>query len=135
MESESLSWNTAELKDLRVLREIYIYTFFSKKTTKKKSSLGFCNALSWVLRARSSRKLSETSSLKASATSVSKISATLAIATAFCRFNPNLFASFYNFFFRFDFMVRVSISNGICISSRAWIFLVWVALFEKSILV
>ena len=99
MESESLSWNTAELKDLRVLREIYIYTFFSKKTTKKKSSLGFCNALSWVLRARSSRKLSETSSLKASATSVSKISATLAIATAFCRFNPNLFASFYNFFF------------------------------------
>ena len=28
------------------------------------------------------------------------------------------------FFFCFDFVVRVSISNGICISSRAWIFLV-----------
>ena len=85
------------------------------------------NALSWVLRDRSSRKLSKTSSLKANATSISKISATLAIAIAFCRFNPNRFASFLIFvfffcfvlfcFFLFDFVVRVSISNGICISS------------------
>ena len=74
-------------------------------------------------------KLSETNSLKVSTTLVSKISATLAIVTMFCRFNPNRFASFFFFFcfvfiFRFDFVVRVSISNGICISSRAWIFLV-----------
>ena len=78
--------------------------------------------LSWVLRDRSSRKLSETSSLKASATLVSKILATLVIATALCRFNPNRFDSFFFFlifFFRFDFVVRDSISNGICISSRA----------------
>ena len=77
--------------------------------------------LSWVLQDRSSRKLSESSSLKASATSVSKILATLAIATALCRFNPNRFDSFFffNFFFRFDFGIRDSISNGICISSRA----------------
>ena len=31
---------------------------------------------------------------------------------------------FFSFFFRFDFVVGVSISNGICISSQAWIFLV-----------
>ena len=35
-----------------------------------------------------------------------------------------LFCLFVCFFFCFDFVVRVSISNGICISSRAWIFLV-----------
>ena len=37
----------------------------------------------------------------------------------FCRFNPNRFAFFFSFFFRFDFVVGVSISNGICISSQA----------------
>ena len=38
MESESLSWNTAELKDLRVLRDIYIYIyihFFRRKQQRK----------------------------------------------------------------------------------------------------
>ena len=60
--------------------------------------------LSWVLRDRSSRKLSESNSLKASTTSVSKILATLAIATALCRFNPNRFDSFF-FFIIFFFVL------------------------------
>ena len=57
------------------------------------------NALSWVLWDRSLRKLSKTSSLKASTTSVLKILATLAIATTLCRFNPNHFAFFFFFSF------------------------------------
>ena len=41
---------------------------------------------------------------------------------------------YFVFIFHFDFVVRVSISNGICISSWAWInFSCWVALFAKSI--
>ena len=38
------------------------------------------------------------------------------------------------FIFHFDFVVRVSIYNGICISAWAWInFSCWVALFAKSV--
>lgn len=44
----------------------------------------------WVLRAQSSRRLSVTSSLKASATSALKILAILATVTASCRFAPCL---------------------------------------------
>lgn len=50
----------------------------------------FISTRGWVLRARSSRRLSVTSSLKASATSALKILAILATVTASCRFAPCL---------------------------------------------